>query len=92
MTQMIQIVGAIAILAAFLLAQVGVLNTRSKVYLMLNLAGAGVLSWVALMDQDWGFLLLEGVWTVVSAASLVRVPMRGFWRRRGDRGSTSKAA
>ena len=90
MTQMIQIVGAIAILAAFLLAQVGVLNTRSKVYLMLNLAGAGVLSWVALMDQDWGFLLLEGVWTVVSAASLV--PMRGFWRRRGERGSTSKAA
>jgi hypothetical protein len=42
-------------------------------YLTLNLVGAGVLSVVAAIDSDWGFLLLEGVWTLVSAWSLARV-------------------
>ncbi|WP_405142329.1 hypothetical protein OG589_34165 [Sphaerisporangium sp. NBC_01403] len=73
MTQIIQIAGAIIILSAFLLAQLKVLNSESKVYLVLNLAGSAVLTWVALEDRNWGFLLLEGVWAAVSAVSLARV-------------------
>jgi hypothetical protein len=76
--QAVQIVGALLILAAFVLAQRNVLDTHSFVYLSLNVAGAGVLAVVAAADRDWGFLMLEGVWTMVSAASLVgRLRTRG---------------
>jgi len=76
--QAVQIVGALLILAAFVLAQRKVLDTGSPTYLVLNLLGAGVLAVVAAAGRDWGFLMLEGVWTMVSAASLVgRLRTRG---------------
>ncbi len=72
MDQVLQIAGAILILGAFLLSQMNVLDNRSKIYLTLNLVGSAVLAWLAYADDDWGFLLLEGVWALVSAVSLVR--------------------
>jgi len=65
--QLVQIVGALAILAAFAAAQFGWLDQRSWGYLVLNAAGALVLTVVALEEEQWGFLLLESVWTLVSA-------------------------
>ncbi len=44
-----------------------------------------VLAVIALVDRRWGFLLLEGVWSIVSAASLVNV-LRG--RARPDDGTS----
>ncbi|GGO16436.1 hypothetical protein GCM10010116_33180 [Microbispora rosea subsp. aerata] len=72
MNQVLQIAGAVLILGAFLLSQMNVLDNRSKIYLVLNLVGSAVLAWLAYVDDDWGFLLLEGVWALVSAVSLVR--------------------
>ncbi|WP_169981842.1 MULTISPECIES: hypothetical protein [unclassified Microbispora] len=72
MDQVLQIAGAVLILGAFLLSQMNVLDNSSKIYLVLNLVGSAVLAWLAYADDDWGFLLLEGVWAVVSAVSLVR--------------------
>jgi hypothetical membrane protein len=74
--QTVQIAGALAILAGFALAQFGVLNQHARPYLLLNFAGAFVLSLAAYFERQWGFLLLEGVWTLVSAWGLVRLSHR----------------
>jgi hypothetical protein len=67
----LQIAGAVLILAGFVLSQNRVLDPRSYSYLLLNLVGAAILAALAYQAQRWGFLLLEGSWTLVSLAGLV---------------------
>lgn len=76
MDQFIQILGALLILAAFGGAQLGRMSTNSRVYLVLNLLGSAILTGVAIVESDWGFLLLEAVWALVSAWGLFRVLRR----------------
>ena len=70
--QLVQIGGAVLILAAFGAAQWGWVAIGSRRYLYPNFVGATVLATVAAVDQQWGFLLLEGVWAIVSLSELVR--------------------
>lgn len=70
LNQVIQVAGSLLVLAGFALAQRGVLDQRSRSYLLLNLLGSGALAIEAVVEHQWGFLLLEGVWALVSAASL----------------------
>ena len=72
MEQLVQIAGAIAILVAFIALQLGAFDANGWAYLVLNIVGAAVLAVVAAVDRDWGFLLLETVWTGVSGWSIVR--------------------
>jgi hypothetical protein len=72
MAQAIQLIGAFLILIAYALAQLGVLAPRGSAFLLLNLAGALVLAGSAYDEEQWGFLVLEVAWAVVSAAGLVR--------------------
>jgi hypothetical protein len=74
----LELVGAVLILAGFTLAQLRLLDQHSLVYLVLNLVGSFVLAVIALADERWGFLLLEGVWAIVSAISLANVALGGF--------------
>ncbi len=69
--QIIQIVGALLILAGFILTQVNLLDADSYLYLVLNLAGATILAVLAFQAQRWGFVLLEGVWALVALVSLI---------------------
>jgi hypothetical protein len=73
----LELAGAVLILAGFTLGQLRVLDQHSLVYLVLNLVGSFVLAVIALVDERWGFLLLEGVWSIVSAISLVNVAFGG---------------
>ena len=73
----LELAGAVLILAGFTLAQLRLLDQHSLVYLVLNLVGSFVLAVIAWVDERWGFLLLEGVWSIVSAVSLVAVLRRG---------------
>jgi hypothetical protein len=70
--QMIQIAGSLLVLAGFALSQWGVLDPKSRRYLTLNAVGSAILAVDALETSQWGFLLLEGVWAVVSTVGLVR--------------------
>lgn len=58
------------ILSGFLGAQAGWLRRHSYRYLVMNLVGALALAIVAVLTEDWGFVLLEGVWAIVSASGL----------------------
>jgi hypothetical protein len=71
--QLVQIAGSLLILAAFAASQAGRLPIDSQLYLALNFIGSAILAVLAWMDHQWGFLLLEGVWAVVSLYSLVQL-------------------
>lgn len=76
MGQIVQLLGAMLVLAAFVLVQMRRLDPRGRAYLSLNFAGSGILALLAAADHQWGFLLLEGVWSLVSLAGLWRKPDR----------------
>jgi len=69
--QVVQIVGALLILAAFTAVQLERMRPDSRLYLALNLAGSAILAVLAVSAEQWGFVLLEGVWAIVSAWGLV---------------------
>ncbi len=71
MEQVWQIAGAILVLIGFALSQGRWLSPHSYPYLLLNLAGSAILAVLAALDHQWGFLLLEGVWAVVSTVGLI---------------------
>lgn len=83
MDQGVQLAGAALILAAFVGAQLGRLRTASLAYLAPNAVGAALLTADAWRLGQWGFVLLEGVWTAVSLWALL-----ALWRGRpaGSRG------
>lgn len=77
MIQIVSLVGSLLILTAFAANQLGRMTAQQLRYTLLNLVGASILAVVALLEEQWGFLLLEGVWALVSAYALVTRGGRG---------------
>ncbi len=73
--QVVSVVGALLILAAYALSQAGRLRPSDVSYAVLNFVGAGLLTWVAVVDRRAGFILLEGSWALLSLLPLA-------WSRR----------
>ncbi len=75
--QVASVLGALLILTPFAAVQFGRLAPSSVAYQALNLLGSGILAAIALHDRQYGFLLLEGTWAVVSLWGLLKVLRRG---------------
>lgn len=64
--------GVFILLVAFLLNLLKVLDYSSRIYIIMNLVGAGLACAASVMISYLPFILLEGTWSVVSAAMLMR--------------------
>ena len=73
---LVQLLGALFILAAFTMAQAGRLDMRSPAYLAVNFAGSAILAYDAWHGHDVGFLVLEVAWALVSGWGLLQL-LRG---------------
>ena len=78
----VQVLGALLILAAFVLLQLRRVTARSLPYMLLNLVGGAVLALAALLEEQWGFVLLQTAWTLVALAALARLAEAARGRRR----------
>jgi hypothetical protein len=72
--QLTSLVGAAMILAAYVAYQRGRLGREDRVYNLLNFVGSGLLTWIAVADRRWGFIVLEGSWALLSLWPLLRPP------------------
>jgi hypothetical protein len=81
--QLISVPGALAILGAYAASQFGLVDTSKLSYQVANFLGSAVLTVVAVIDWQLGFILLEGAWALVSLWRIATI-LRG--------GSTSPSA
>jgi hypothetical protein len=63
-------IGVTILLIAYLLNLVHKIKNNSLAYLLLNFAGAATACLASVLLNYWPFILLEGCWTIVSAAGL----------------------
>jgi len=73
MMQTFSVASALLILLPFAASQLGRLSTRTLSYQVMNLAGSAGLTVVAVLERQYGFILLEGTWAVASAVGLASV-------------------
>lgn len=72
MRQVLSLFGALLILIPFAANQLGRLASTATSYQLLNVVGSGMLAVIALLERQWGFLLLETTWVVVSVIGFAR--------------------
>lgn len=86
--QAVSLAGAAMILFAYLANQRGWMGPENRAYSLLNVAGASLLLWIAVVDGRWGFIVLEGAWAMISLFALVRPPVPSLPEALGDRRPT----
>ena len=63
--------GVLLLLLAFALNSAGRLHRRSAAYQLMNLVGAALSGYAAVLISFWPFVVLEGCWAAVAAVAFV---------------------
>ncbi len=77
MLQAISVLGALAILGAYAANQFGWIAPSNLWYSVANFLGSAVLTVIAVIDGQFGFILLEGTWALVSLWGIFSVVRAG---------------
>ena len=71
--QLVSLLGAVMQLAAYALMQLGRLPSESYPYQLANVVGSLMMTVVATLNHEYGFILMEAVWFLTSAYGLVKL-------------------
>ncbi len=71
--QILSLVGAALLLGAYALQTVTRDGAQKTTYLTMNLLGSVALTVTAVVNNQIGFIILEGIWAIISAFSLIKV-------------------
>jgi hypothetical protein len=76
LVQVVSLIGAALVLAAFFALQRGTWQSDGRAYLWCNFVGAFLLTLVGLWDRRLGFIALESAWAAIAATGLWRARAR----------------
>ena len=65
-------IGVFQILLAYMLNVMGKVSHKDLLFILLNLIGAGMACLSSILLNYWPFIILEGVWTIISFISLLK--------------------
>lgn len=74
--QIVSLLGALLQLVVYALMQLGRLASASYPYQLANVSGSLLMTIVASINREYGFILMEGVWFLTSAYGLTRLIRR----------------
>jgi hypothetical protein len=73
LTDIVGFTGVFLLLIAFFLNLISILKLNSAWYLLLNFAGSGLACLASVFLHYLPFIILEGIWALVSLIALIRV-------------------
>ena len=71
MLQIVSVLGALAILGAYIANQLRFIGPSNMSYSVMNFIGSTILTVIAVIEVQWGFILLEGVWALMSLWGII---------------------
>lgn len=72
LTDCVGLTGVAILLVAFYLNLRGKFQHTDRLYILLNMIGAGIACLASIMLNYWPFIILEGCWTIVSIIGMIK--------------------
>ncbi len=66
-------IGVGLILIAYYMNTVNMIKKNGQLFYVMNILGAGIACYASFLINYWPFVVLEGMWTLVSIYGLMRV-------------------
>ncbi|MEL4455233.1 CBU_0592 family membrane protein [Lutimonas vermicola] len=71
-------IGVFQILLAYMLNVLGKISKDDISFMLLNLIGAGMACYASILMNYMPFVVLEGIWAIVSLISLIKYGAKNF--------------